>query len=202
MAAPASASITPALTLNQSAGTAAGSTVNLGVDLTFAPSGSDSPRDMTLVLPAGLLANASIDGGACLKSATPAAACQVGSGTVSASDIVLGVAVPLPHPLPVTFDLVAPPKPGDLAGLTLMVLGSPLGGPADVTVRPSGDPAGVGLDIAFTNIPDTYLGLPIAVDQFYPHPLSAKTYLTGSLAAPAITIVPSRPRSASRWAAS
>src|SRR5437588_94570 len=39
----ASASITPSLTLDQSGGTAAGSTVNLGMDLKFAPSGGDSP---------------------------------------------------------------------------------------------------------------------------------------------------------------
>lgn len=57
------ASITPTLTLDQSAGTAAGSTTNLGVDLKFAPTGTDSPDAMTLLLPPGLLANASIDGG-------------------------------------------------------------------------------------------------------------------------------------------
>jgi hypothetical protein len=72
----ASASITTALTLDQSAGTAAATTADLGVDLTFAPSGTDSPKDLTLQLPAGLLANASIDNGDCLKSATPVAACR------------------------------------------------------------------------------------------------------------------------------
>ena len=75
----ASAAITPTVTLDQSAGTAAGSTVNLGTDLKFAPTGSDSPKDLTLKLPAGLLANASIDGGACLRNAAgaqPVPACQ------------------------------------------------------------------------------------------------------------------------------
>src|SRR5437868_1389346 len=43
VAPPASASITPSLTLDQSAGTAAASSVDLGIDLKFAPSGSDSP---------------------------------------------------------------------------------------------------------------------------------------------------------------
>ena len=47
----ASASIAPALTLDQSAGTTAGSTVNLGMDLKFAPSGGDSPKDLSLSLP-------------------------------------------------------------------------------------------------------------------------------------------------------
>ena len=66
--------------------------------------------------------------------------------------------------LPVTgqvaFDLVAPPKPGDLAGLALMVtlLGqtSQLGSPGEIAVRPATDPAGFGLNISFANIPDTY----------------------------------------------
>jgi hypothetical protein len=155
----ASATITPALTLDQSAGTRAGSTVNLGMDLTFSPSSGDSPKDMTLSLPAGLLANASIDGGACLRASAPTAACQVGSGTVTANaNEPLGGLVPISGQ--VAFYLVAPPKPADLAGLALQVtlLGqtSQLGSPGEITVRPAGDPAGVGLNIAFTNIPNTF----------------------------------------------
>ena len=85
LASNASASITPALNLDQSAGTAAGSTTNLGVNLSFSPTGTDSPQDMTLTLPPGLLANASIDGGNCLKTADlNDSACEVGSGTVTA----------------------------------------------------------------------------------------------------------------------
>ena len=156
----ASASITPTVTLNQSKGTQAGSTVPLGMDLKFAPSSGDSPKDLTLVLPPGLLADASIDGGVCLHTSTPTAACQVGSGTVTA----LGLGL-LPVSLPVTFDLVAPPAAGDLAGLALIVNGSQLGAPGEITVRSGGNPAGVGLNIAFTNIPDTYtvLNVPISV---------------------------------------
>jgi hypothetical protein len=68
----ASAAISPTVALNQSVGTRAGSTVNLGMDVKFAPNPtSDSPKDMTLSLPPGLLANASIDGGACLNSSRP-----------------------------------------------------------------------------------------------------------------------------------
>ena len=79
------ASITPTMALDQSGGTAAGSTANLGVDLKFAPTGTDSPDHMTLLLPPGLLANASIDGGACLGHRRPHRhACQVGTGTVTA----------------------------------------------------------------------------------------------------------------------
>ena len=80
------ASITPTLSLNQSDGTAAGSTANLGLDLKFTPTGSDSPDLMTLNLPPGLLANASVNGGACLTSTDlNDTACQVGSGTVAAN---------------------------------------------------------------------------------------------------------------------
>ena len=83
--------------------TSAGSTANLGMDLKFAPTGSDSPKDPTVSLPAGLLANASIDGDACLTSTAPVAACQVGSGTVKASETLLGIPVPVPLSLTVGF---------------------------------------------------------------------------------------------------
>jgi len=36
-------------------------------------------------LPPGLLADASIDGGACVRSQTPLAACKDGTGTVTAT---------------------------------------------------------------------------------------------------------------------
>jgi hypothetical protein len=162
----ASATITPTLSLDQSGGTKAASTVNLGMDIGFAPSGSDSPKDLTLGLPAGLLANASIDGGACLHTQTPMAACQVGSGTVTATVTELGIGL-VPVTGQVALDLIAPPKPGDLAGVALLVtlLGqtSQLGTPGEITVRPATDPAGVGVNIAFTNIPDTYSELGLSV---------------------------------------
>jgi hypothetical protein len=167
----AAASITPSLTLTQSSSNEhAGSTVNVPVDLKFAPSpATDSPKDMTLSLPPGLLANASIDGGACLNSSTPIPACQVGTGTVTATPIVV---VPLtPVPVTVSFDLVAPPASADLAGLAIMatnpVTGVPaqLGSPGEIKVNSQG-----ALSIAFHNIPNTYaiLGpaaVPIAVKE-------------------------------------
>jgi hypothetical protein len=146
----ASASISPTVALDQSAGTGAGSTVRLGMDLKFAPMGSDSPKDMMISLPPGLLSNASIDGGACLKSATPTAACEVGSGTVTANP---GISLPL------SFDLIAPPKPGDLAGLAVMQGSTQLGSPGEITIR-SGDPTDVGVNIAFSNLPNTFAVLP------------------------------------------
>ena len=54
------ASTTPSLSLDQSAGHQAGSTTNLGLDLKFANTGTDSPHDLTLSLPPGLLANAAV----------------------------------------------------------------------------------------------------------------------------------------------
>ncbi len=164
-AVPAAASIgSPSLTLSPGPAPA-GSTANLGADIGFRPSGGDSPKDLTLQLPPGLIANAAIDGGACLKSAAPVAACQVGTGTVTAT----AAGLPVPLTLNAVFDLVAPPSPGDLAGLVVQVAApvtnqlTPLGSPAAVTLRPSGSPAGVGLNIAFTSIPDTFDGLPISL---------------------------------------
>jgi len=133
---------------------------DLTLDLEFAPMGTDSPKDLTVALPPGLLANASINGGKCLTSTTAMAACQVGSGTVTASPIVLGIPVGSIS-IAISQYLVAPPSPADLAGvLTVANPGTPaamdLGSLADVTVRPSGDPAGVGLTQHFANLPDTF----------------------------------------------
>jgi hypothetical protein len=156
----AGASITPTVSLDQSAGTAAGSTAGLGVDLKFAPTGRDSPDDLTLNLPPGLLANASINGGACLQSADLIdSACQVGSGTVTAD--AYGY---IPIPTPVTFDLVPPPHPGDLAGLAVNNTGTQIGSTADVRVRPSGDPFGVGVTITFV-LPNNLYGTPISITE-------------------------------------
>ena len=166
MAPAASASISPSVTLDQSAGTTAGSTVALGMDVKFNPASGDSPKDLTVSLPPGLLSNASIDGGDCLTMhpTAPVAACQIATGTATASGFGL-----VSFSSSVTLDLVAPPKPGDLAGVAifLTVLGntSELGSPGDITIRPSGSPRGVGVDIAFADIPDTFEGVPITVDE-------------------------------------
>jgi hypothetical protein len=154
------ASIAPALSLDQSAGTAAGSTTNLGLDLKFAPTGTDSPDHMTLSLPPGLLANASIDGGACLTMTDlDDTACQVGTGTVTA--VAQGL---VPITTPVTFDLVPPPAAGDLAGLAVNSSGTQIGSTADIKVRPSGDPGGVGITITFV-LPNTLDGVPISLTE-------------------------------------
>jgi hypothetical protein len=130
------------LTLDQSAGTTAGSSPATGFDANFAPSAGDSVKDVTLVLPPGLLANANLAGGACLVSATPNAACQVGTGTLTDG----GMAVP------VTLFLVKGPAAADAAGLAV-VQGSGASGPVlttgDVTQRTTPT---VGLNVAFSNL--------------------------------------------------
>jgi hypothetical protein len=154
------ASVAPTISLDQSGGKTAGSTANLGVDLTFAPSGSDSPDHMTLNLPPGLLADASIDGGACLVTADlDDSTCEVGSGTVTA--YAYGS---VPVPTKVTFDLVPPPAAGDLAGLAVNSNGTQIGSTADIKVRPSGDPAGVGVTIQFV-LPNSLYGVPISIHE-------------------------------------
>ncbi len=170
----ASAAIGPVTIKLTQSNTTAGSTQPLGMDLTFAPSGGDSVKDLTLALPPGLLADASIDGGKCLRTSKPIAACQVGSGTVTATENVL---LPVPLTLPATFVLVRPPHGHDLAGLALLVT-NPLTGPAqlgsagEITVRHSKDRAGVGVNIAFAKIPNTFpvalgISVPISVDNIH-----------------------------------
>ena len=111
----ASASICPDLDARSESWDGRRPTLPLGLDLKFAPNGGDSPKDMTISFPPGLISDASVNGGACLRSATPTDACKVGSGSVTATELGL------PVTLPVTFDLVAPPKPGDLAGVVTMM---------------------------------------------------------------------------------
>ncbi len=158
----ARAAISPSIALDQSAGHAAGATADLGVNLKFAPTGTDSPRNLTLDLPPGLLANASIDGGACLRAVDlSGSACEVGSGTVRATAVPGGlISVPIPVSVPVTFHLVPPPAAGDLAGLAVEGLGEQLGPTGAITIRPTGSPEGVGIEISLSLPDELPLDLP------------------------------------------
>src|ERR1700743_1632153 len=123
----ASAAITPTVSSPSSAAVTAGATGNLGLPLKFAPTGTatamDTPKDLTLNLPPGLLANAAIDKGGCLQTADiETSTCQVGSGTV---DAVLDGLIPVPTN--VGFFLVPPPSPNDLAGLAVACGGGAVG---------------------------------------------------------------------------
>jgi hypothetical protein len=165
----AQASITPSLSLDQSAGTQAAASQSLGMDLKFNNAAaypvSDTPEHLTINLPSGLLANADIDGGACLKTADLSDTnCQVGTGTVTAYAGLSGVGL-VPLPTDVTFDLVPPPATGDLAGLAVNYNGNQIGSTAGIVVRPSGNPDGVGVTIDFVlpnELDASALGLPLS----------------------------------------
>jgi hypothetical protein len=136
----ASAAITPSLTLNQAAGTTAGSSPAIGFDAVFAPNpATDGVKDVTFALPPGLLANANINGGACLLAATPTAACQVGTGAVTAG----GTAVP------VTEYLVAAPTGSGAAGGVAVVNNAT----QQVVTTGVVSLGATGLNVAFTNLP-------------------------------------------------
>jgi hypothetical protein len=155
----ASASVTPTVTPSSTAPLPAGATGNLGLDLKFSPTLGDSPKDLTLNLPPGLLSNAAIDQGGCLKTVDiQTTTCQIGSGTVDA--LVVGI----PVPTNVGFFLVPPPAPGDLAGLAVASNGDQIGTTAAITIRPSGNPAGVGATINFV-LPNTLDGFPLQIEE-------------------------------------
>jgi hypothetical protein len=154
------ASTTVASTLDQSAGTTAGATHALGLDLKFTNSSGDSPENLTINLPPGLLASASLidtsNNQRCLQetattTTAPNSGCQLGTGVVSTT--LLDGATPLT--IDVGFYLVRPPTAGDLGGLETYssTLGSSLG-TGDILIRPSGDSDGVGATIKLS-IPDT-----------------------------------------------
>ena len=153
----ASASVTASMSVTSSTPVAAGTTGTLGLDLKFSPSSGDAPDQVTLNLPPGVLANASIDNGQCLKAATTTSACQIGSGTVTAD------ALGTPLPTPVDFYLVPPPAAGDLAGLEVTTTqGDQVGVTNAIVIRPSGDPNGVGVTLDLT-LPNSLYGVPVAV---------------------------------------
>jgi hypothetical protein len=168
-AASAATTVTPTLSLTEPGGSQAGSTAPLTTDIKLSYSASqDSVKNLTLSLPPGLLANAAIDGGQCLKTTTLTSACQVATGTVTAAAYI--TTIPVTQNVPVSLDLVPPPKGGDLAGLQIVandppLASGPLGTPGDVVVN-SPD---AHVTISFTNIPDSVsvLGIqtPISVQE-------------------------------------
>ncbi len=122
------ADFTASLSLDQSAGTMAGTTQAVGFDEKFGSTSGDAAKTVRLALPPGLLANESIAGGGCLRSSSPNPACQVGSGTVSLAG---------GGTQSFTVDLVKPPNPADSAGLTTVVGTTPLS-TSDVTLGAGG----------------------------------------------------------------
>ena len=106
----------PSLSLSQGAGARAAGTHDLGMTINFDPSSAnDTPKTLQIALAARTLANADIDGGRCLEATANRASCEVGTGTATASAIVVpGTAITPPITAPATIDLtyylVAPPK--------------------------------------------------------------------------------------------
>ena len=131
----ASAAITPALTISQS-GTTAGSTPTISFDAKFTSTAGDAPKDATFALPPGLFGNENINGGACLASSSPSAACQVGTGTLTL------VGTPSQ---PFMVDLIAPPKAGDIGGLAFVSGGT-------TTVIGEVKLTATGTDVVFSNL--------------------------------------------------
>ncbi|HEY3774290.1 MAG TPA: hypothetical protein VGL69_14920 [Solirubrobacteraceae bacterium] len=154
----ASASVTASMSVTSATPVAAGTNGTLGLDLKFSPSAGDAPDQVALNLPSGVLANASIDNGQCLKTTDVTdSACQIGSGTVTAD------ALGTPLPTPVDFYLVPPPAAGDLAGLEVTTTqGDQVGVTNAIVIRPSGDPDGVGVTLQLT-LPNSLYGVPVAV---------------------------------------
>jgi hypothetical protein len=163
----ASASVTASMSVTSSTPVAAGSSGNLGLDLKFTPSSSggvynDGPDSVTLNLPPGVLANASLDNGKCLQTADiTGTTCQLGSGTVTAYADGL-----VPTPTDVSFYLVPPPAAGDLAGLAVAQTGTgdQIGTTNAIVIRPSGSADGVGVTLELT-LPNSLDGVPIDVTE-------------------------------------
>jgi hypothetical protein len=138
VAAPAVASAATTVTLTPNS-VAAGSTGPLEIDQVFSPSLSGGDV-VTTTLPAGLLANADLNGGACLLSADAQAGCQVGSGTVN------------PGAVSISLWLVAGPNPGhDVAGVALCAGASPCTHLTALATADVTNPTGNGLVFTVTN---------------------------------------------------
>ncbi len=107
-AASAPGAIAPTVTLNQNAGTTAGSSPATGFDINLRPFGSDSAKDIAITFPPGMMLNLQTAGGICLTSKVPLPACRLGGGTING-----------PGGSPVSLYLVAPLKATDIGGVAL-----------------------------------------------------------------------------------
>ncbi len=133
----AGAAIAPTLTLNQGAGTTAGSSPATGFDINLNPKVADSLKELTISFPAGFLVNLGANGGSCLASSAPTPLCQLGAGTING-----------PSGKPATLYLVAPPTLSDVAGVALAVPGRPTV-TGDLSLVSSAGPA---LSLSFAGI--------------------------------------------------
>lgn len=147
----ASATISPGLTLEQGAGTSAGSSVAMGFDINSHATVADSLQNLTIGLPPGLLVNLNTNGGACLASAAPTPLCQIASGTLngaSGTQVSLYLVTP-PAPSGIVGNLTAASKPLNAAGVDLVIQGGEtISGALTLTSSPA-----VALTLSFSGIP-------------------------------------------------
>jgi hypothetical protein len=146
LAAPAAAtaSVSPSLGITPGAVSSGSTTATLSLDYNFNPSSGDSPLSFDTLMSPGLLLNASIDNGACLTASAPQLACQIGTGTATATSASWNGTVGL--------YLEQPPSPADIVGIAL-VKGNTTLAIADVTMRNASDVNGAGLDVDFSGLP-------------------------------------------------
>lgn len=147
----ASASISPGVTLEQAGGTAAGSTVPLGMDIDSHATIADSLEGLEIGLPAGLLIDLDANGGACVAQAAPSPLCQIASGTINGATgtpVNLYLVAP-PTPSGVVQNLTAGSKALNVAGVDLVIQGGEtIGGSVTMTSSPA-----VTLNLTFASIP-------------------------------------------------
>ncbi|HTC71452.1 MAG TPA: hypothetical protein VK655_01095, partial [Solirubrobacteraceae bacterium] len=142
----AQAVLTPMLTLEQGAGTTAGTSPATGFNINFNPRlGVDSVKNLSIAFPSGFLLNLGMDSGGCVTSTAPNPLCVLGTGTIHTTK---GVATP------VTLYLVAPPTLANVAGIAFVIQGgATIIGP----VSPSAsDPAAWSV---------SFLGFPIGIEE-------------------------------------
>jgi hypothetical protein len=158
------ADFTASLSLDQTAGTTAGSSPAIGFDAKFASTTGDGVKSTTITLPPGLLTNESIAGGACVLSSTPNPACQVGTGTLSLAGGGSGS---------LTVYLVKPPNPGDIFGLGFGSA-SGLAITSDVTLEASGG-ATIGSNLAATTTETNFSFTDLRLPSSCPSPAANVT---------------------------
>jgi hypothetical protein len=147
----ASATISPGLTLEQSGGTAAGSSVATGFDINSHATIADSLETLTVSLPAGLLVNLNQNNGSCLASAAPTPLCEIARGTINGATgtpVNLYLVTP-PTPSGIVQNLKASSQPLNAAGVDLVIQGgATISGALTLTSSPS-----VALTLSFASIP-------------------------------------------------
>jgi len=147
----ASATISPGVTLEQSGGTGAGSSVATGFDINSHATIADSLETLTVGLPAGLLVNLNQNGGACLASAAPTPLCEIARGTIngaSGTPVNLYLVTP-PTPSGIVQNLKASSQPLNAAGVDLVIQGgATISGALTLTSSPT-----VALTLSFSSIP-------------------------------------------------